>query len=111
MMPPDHWPARMMAIDILEDAGFSTFEAEDANVALRQLLEPPEIGLVFTDINMPGKVDGLQLARLVNEARPDVRLIVTSGRERPDAAEIPDHGRFLPKPYTSQGMLGMIAAM
>jgi CheY-like chemotaxis protein len=71
---------RVNAVDILEDAGFSTLEAEDAAQALKHIADHPEIGLLFTDINMPGEIDGLGLARLVHEDRPDLRVILTSGR-------------------------------
>lgn len=59
----------------------------------------PEISVLFTDINMPGERDGLALAEVVHQRRPDVRLILTSGREQPAPAEIPDDGQFIPKPY------------
>lgn len=89
---------RMVASDALQDAGCATYEAAEAEEALALVEDHPEISVLFTDINMPG-LDGLALARLVHARRPDMRLILTSGRERPSAAEIPDDGRFIPKPY------------
>jgi len=99
---------RMIAVDVLNDAGFATFEARDAADALEQIYDHPEIDLLFTDINMPGDIDGLELARRVHVARPEMGLILTSGRERPTGAQIPDHGRFLPKPYSADVMINLI---
>ena len=70
----------------------------------------PEISVLFTDINMPGQFDGLELARLVHEYRPDIRLILTSGRSPPAASEIPDAGRFLSKPYDQASLAKLVAA-
>lgn len=74
---------RMNAVDVLEDHGFAAIEAEDADDALVQLDAHPDISVLFTDINMPGRCDGLDLARQVHALRPDVHLIITSGKMRP----------------------------
>ena len=101
---------RFMAVDVLEQAGFVTFDACDAAEALRQFARHPEIDLLFTDINMPGDVDGLDLAHIVCGARPDVRLILTSGREHPGVSRIPSQGLFLQKPYRLDSLLELIGA-
>lgn len=101
---------RMNALDMLGDAGFDVVEAAQADEALVQLADHPEIGLLFTDVNMPGSMDGLDLARRVHELRPEVRLIVTSGKVRPIGRELPDHGQFIGKPYLEQQLLAMIRA-
>ena len=101
---------RMNAIDMLQDSGFGVLEAVDADDALRVLADHPEIGVLFTDINMPGSMDGLDLARRVHELRPDVHLIITSGKVRPSASEIPDSGRFIEKPYQQQQFIGLVQA-
>lgn len=90
---------RMEAADVLTDAGCSSLEAGDAEEALGVLKEHPEVRLLFTDINMPGPMDGLVLAKHVVETSPDVALIVTSGKRRIADTDLPDHGVFLPKPY------------
>ena len=90
---------RMEAADVLTDAGCNSLEAGDAEEALMVLDEHPEVSLLFTDINMPGAMDGLVLAKRVMETSPDVALIVTSGKRRIPDADLPDHGVFLPKPY------------
>jgi CheY-like chemotaxis protein len=101
---------RMNAADMLHDAGFATFEASGPEDALAQFARHPEISVLFTDINMPGGFDGLELARRVHAFRPDVRLIVTSGRGPPRPCELPDDGRFLPKPYDRASLARLIVS-
>lgn len=101
---------RINAIDMLTDAGFAVVEAGDAAEALEMLEQHPEIGLLFTDINMPGDMDGLELARRVHALRPDVHLIVTSGKVRPTKDEIPEPGDFLAKPYRERQIVGLVNA-
>ncbi|MDN4633633.1 response regulator [Sphingomonas sp. PsM26] len=101
---------RMNAMDMLEDAGFSVLEAADADHALSVIANHPEIGVLFTDINMPGTMDGLDLARRVHELRPDVHLIITSGKVRPSVAEIPDSGKFIEKPYQQDQFIRLVEA-
>jgi CheY-like chemotaxis protein len=99
---------RLVAVDALADSGLPSFEAGDAEEALRLLDDHSEISLVFTDINMPGEMDGLQLARKVHETRPDVELIVTSGQQRLLDRDLPDHGSFLCKPYRTSQLIALV---
>jgi CheY-like chemotaxis protein len=92
---------RMAAADIVADLGVTPYEAADAGEALALLGAHPEIGLIFTDVNMPG-MDGVTLARRARELRPDVKLLVTSGRGAVSEGELPEDGTFLPKPYGSR---------
>jgi CheY-like chemotaxis protein len=101
---------RMHATDMLQDSGFSTFEASGPEDALAQMAQHPEISVLFTDINMPGDFDGLELAHWVHAVRPDIQLILTSGRNAPDRCDIPDNGQFLPKPYDRASLTRLIAA-
>ena len=87
---------RMIAAEGLEDAGFEVIEAASADEALAILNTRNDVGVLFTDVNMPGSVDGVELARMVHQRWPDLRIIVTSGRDRP---AMPEDGRFVPKPY------------
>jgi CheY-like chemotaxis protein len=100
---------RLAAADLLSEAGVANYEAADADEALSTLAEHPEIGLIFTDVNMPGTMDGMSLARRVCRIRPDVGIIVTSGRRRIPDAELPDGGTFLPKPYRPQQLIDAVA--
>ena len=90
---------RLVAVDALLDCGVVPIEAADAQEALELLEEHPEILLMFTDINMPGDMDGLSLAQAALKMRPAMELIVTSGRNQLLDSELPDHGSFLAKPY------------
>lgn len=100
---------RMVAADALTDQGIMAWEAGDAGEALHVLEQHPRIGLVFTDVNMPGEMDGLSLAHEVSVRRPDVSLIVTSGAVRIADDELPDHGTFLPKPYPTDRLVRVVA--
>lgn len=101
---------RMNAVDMLEDAGFQTVEAADASSALDMLGRHPEVKVLFTDINMPGPIDGLDLARRVNQRHPHVHLILTSGKVRPSVGEIPSDGTFIAKPYGERAFIDLVRA-
>lgn len=101
---------RIVAADSLVDNGFCVLEAQDAEAALRLLDEHAEVAVLFTDINMPGPIDGLGLAEIVARQRPEVKVVVTSGRERIDDSRLPDHGVYLPKPYQPAQLASVIRA-
>ena len=69
----------MDAATFIEDAGFAVYEASNSDEAIRVLETTDNIRVVFTDINMPGSIDGLKLARYVRGRWPPIKLIVTSG--------------------------------
>lgn len=100
---------RMVAADALADAGILAWEAADADEALHALDEHPSIGLVFTDVNMPGAINGLGLAHEVSIRRPDVSLIVTSAAVTIKDEDLPDAGSFLPKPYLTERLVSIVA--
>lgn len=89
---------RLHAIDMIEDAGFVVLEAEDADAAIAILMLSADIQLVFTDIEMPGSMDGIQLAALVRDRWPPMHFIVTSGRDPVDASVLPVGCPFIAKP-------------
>ena len=84
---------------IIEDAGFEVIEAASADEAIRILECRGDIRVVFTDIDMPGSMDGLKLADAVHNRWPPIKRIVTSGRELIAEQDLPDGGRFFAKPY------------
>lgn len=98
----------MDAMQSLEDAGFDVVDAYDGEHALIRLQERPDIGAVFTDVNMPGRFDGVQLARMVNERRPDIVIIVTSGAINVQRTDLPEGGQFIPKPYRGEHVAKLI---
>lgn len=102
---------RMVASDILTDAGFRVYEAHDACEAMTLLEARSDVRVVFTDWNMPGNIDGLGLARLVRKRLPEVGVLVTSGKMHPAPDELPAGVRFLAKPYRPSALIEEIRAM
>jgi CheY-like chemotaxis protein len=101
---------RVCTAALLEDAGCQVIEAADAEEALRAFETHSQVTTVFTDINMPGPMNGLLLARAIFRMRPQVQLILTSGRGSPSEAEMPAGGHFLPKPYDCEQLTALIRA-
>ena len=99
---------RIAAADALVDRGIMAREAGNASEALEALDNHPQIGVVFTDINMPGEPDGLGLAEQVSVERPDVEIIVTSGARQMRDEDLPDDGVFLAKPYTPERLVQVV---
>jgi DNA-binding NtrC family response regulator len=99
---------RIVAADALADRGIMSWEAADAKEALDALAKHPRIGLVFTDVNMTGEMNGLGLAHEVSIVRPDVELIVTCGAAAVTDDELPDHATFLPKPYPPERLVELV---
>jgi two-component system, response regulator PdtaR len=103
---------RMMAADELEEAGFHVLEAANADVALAVLeARSDEVHVLFTDVDMPGSMDGMALAEQVHQRWPHTWLLISSGYARLHPGEIPDHGHFVPKPYRSDTLVQHIAEM
>ena len=102
---------RLDAVGIVEDVGFVAFEAADGEEALEMIKAHPEISVLFTDINMPGPVDGLDLARRVHESWPAMQLVITSGRIVPAGRDIPDHGHFIAKPYQPRAVADLLRSI
>ncbi len=99
---------RMVAADALADQGIMAWEAGDADEALDLLEQHPRVGVVFTDVTMPGEMDGLELAHRVNALRPDVKLVVTSGAVTIADEDPPDNGTFLAKPYPTERLVRVV---
>jgi CheY-like chemotaxis protein len=96
---------RLMAVDMLEDEGFSVIEAATADAAWAILEARDDISVLFTDVEMPGTMNGLDLASRVSARWPHIRLVITSGRVMLSNTAVPDHGQFVPKPYYSAQLL------
>ncbi|MDB5541333.1 MAG: hypothetical protein JWQ89_3060 [Devosia sp.] len=90
---------RMGIAGELADEGFTVFEAANADAALVLLQAEASINLLLTDIDMPGSMDGLKLAAAVRNRWPPVKIIVASGQIRILEVDLPEGGRFFPKPY------------
>ncbi len=103
----DEFLLRMDAVDMIVAAGFEAVEATDADAAIEILETRNDIAVIFTDIQMPGSMDGLKLARAVRGRWPPIKIIATSGVHVGET-DLPEGGRFLPKPYNSDQITGML---
>jgi two-component sensor histidine kinase/CheY-like chemotaxis protein len=107
----DEMMLRMRAVDIVEDAGFTAIEAVNADEALAILESRSDIELLFTDIQMPGSMDGLKLAHAVHERWPSIKIILVSGKLTPTDAEKPILSRFFGKPLDVKHMIAEMQEM
>jgi len=107
----DEMVLRMRAVDIVEDAGFTAVEATNADQAISVLEARSDISLLFSDIQMPGSIDGLKLAHAVHERWPDIKIILVSGQINPSAEEKPENSRFFGKPIDSKQMIAELQDM
>lgn len=89
----------LMAIGVVEDAGFHAISATTADEAVAMLESRPDIRLVFTDVDMPGSMDGMKLAAAVRDRWPPIEIIVVSGYRQVEDGDLPSRARFFSKPY------------
>lgn len=101
----DEMVLRMRAVDIVEDAGFMPIEAVSADEAIQILESRDDISLLFTDIQMPGSMDGLKLAHAAHSRWPHIKIILVSGQIAVTEADKPDNSKFFPKPLEVQQMV------
>ena len=90
---------RMDVVEQLEESGFKVFEAPDADRAIKILEANSAIRVLFTDIDMPGSMDGLKLAAAVRDRWPPIRIVVASGLRKINVDSLPADSRFFTKPY------------
>jgi CheY-like chemotaxis protein len=98
----DDFLIRMGAVDMVQAAGFNVVEAGNADEAILILEDRFDITVVFTDIQMPGSMDGLKLAEAVRGRWPPIKIMATSGRIKVRADDLPEGSCFLSKPYSGQ---------
>jgi len=101
----DNLLIRMDSSDILKDAGFRVIEAEGADDAIARPEKADHVELLFSDVDMPGSMNGLALAEVVHRRWPNIRLLLTSGEHDIADEQIPDDGRFLPEPYSAKAIV------
>jgi len=102
---------RMLAVEIAHEAGFAALEACDADSAVTLLEARNYIVLLFTDVQMPGSMDGIKLAHAVRDRWPPIKIMVASGRARLELSELPLGSRFLAKPYAAEVMIAGLQSM
>jgi CheY-like chemotaxis protein len=102
---------RMGALDLVASAGFEALEARDADEAIRILESRDDIRLVFTDVEMPGTMDGVKLAHYIRDRWPPVLLLVASGKTIVEESHLPSGARFFPKPYGNTAIIETMTRM
>lgn len=102
-------PLLLMNIaDELSEAGFNVIESRNADHALRQFENRSGIEILFTDVDMPGSMDGLELGNIVRQRWPDVTVIITSGKLSTDEETLLSGALFIPKPYSATELVDAI---
>jgi len=107
----DEMLLRMRAVDMVEDAGFTSVEAVDADEAVAILESRSDIALMFSDIQMPGTMDGLTLAHIVHKRWPPIRIILVSGQLKLETFDMPPGSRFFGKPLEAKVMMAQMRNM
>jgi two-component system, response regulator PdtaR len=107
----DEMLIRMGAVDLVLSAGYEALEARDADKAIRILEARHDIDLVFTDVQMPGKMDGIKLANFIRGRWPPVKLLVASGNAIIEESSLPSGSRFFSKPYDDHAITDAMAKL
>lgn len=107
----DEMVLRMRAVDIVQDAGFNSVEAVNADEALKILESRSDISLLFTDIQMPGSIDGLKLAHAVHKRWPSIKIVLVSGKIALSDDDKPESSRFFGKPLEAEQMIAELQEM
>jgi len=105
----DNSHIRASAMEVLLQHGLTPYEAENADEALFVIAAHPNAAILFTDIEMPGGMNGIELAARAHDARPGMGIIVTSGHYCGDRQmQMPEYATFLAKPYQSRQLLDAV---
>ena len=102
---------RLHASDLVEEAGFIAIEARNADEAIAILESRSDITLLFTDVHMPGSMDGVKLAHAVRNRWPPIKIVVVSGHMQVDQNDLPVDSRFFGKPFQAEKMIAELRAM
>ena len=113
LVAEDEEDVRLVVCEALSAAGFTVLEAESGPGALRILENNPGIHLLFTDIRMPGGMDGFELAHRAKQLRPDLRVVYTTGyvKELPWGEHGVGYGPMLSKPYHHRDLVAEVNRM
>lgn len=102
---------RLGAVDLVLAAGYEALEARDADEAIRILESRDDIDLVFTDVQMPGTMDGIKLSHFIRDRWPPVKLIIASGAAILEESSLPVGSRFFSKPYDDRTITEAMARL
>ena len=100
---------RLDAREILEGAGYVVTEAASADEAMPLLADGETTEAILTDINMPGSLDGLELARMVDGLMPEIAIVIMSGKQLPRREDLPLKATFVAKPFSASMLLQRVA--
>ncbi|MFT0546234.1 response regulator [Allopusillimonas ginsengisoli] len=99
MVVEDNVELRCMISDILSQTGFHVLQAGTADDAAQKLQNGASVHVVFSDVNMPGEMDGIDLAKWLRRNRPEIKIVLTSGQLQFGAAGLCDGGSIIMKPF------------
>jgi CheY-like chemotaxis protein len=102
---------RIMASEMVETAGLAAIEAADAVEAIEVLQNRHDIRIVFSDVKMPGGLDGLQLASIVRDRWPLIEIVLTSGHVTKKEVKLPTGAVFFQKPYRTEDVVSAFRQM
>jgi CheY-like chemotaxis protein len=102
---------RLGMASAIEEAGYEVVEAINADDAIVRLEQHKDVGLVLTDVDMPGSMDGIRLAHYVRHRWPPMHLVVVSGKVGVKPGELPAGAKFLSKPYQDPVLINLVDAM
>ncbi|RYE45427.1 MAG: response regulator [Hyphomicrobiales bacterium] len=102
---------RFAAMDLVESAGYEAVEARNADEAIRILGARTDIRVVFTDVDMPGTMDGLKLAHFIRDRWPPIKLVVASGMKILAESQLPKGSRFFSKPYEDSSIVSALTEL
>lgn len=112
MIVEDEFLVRDLAVCELEDNGFTVVEFDSADAALPYLREHGgEAALILTDVQMPGRLNGLELVEILSRLWPDVPVLITSGGPLVDPRRLPSCAAFLRKPWLPEDMVARVGRM
>ena len=111
LLVEDEFLVRMVGADILTEAGFQVVEAANGDEALTMLEDRDDVSVLFTDIDMPGSLNGLDLAKVAYHRWPHIAVLIVSGKVRPGPDELPPGGHFIGKPYQPAAVVRQIHGM
>jgi CheY-like chemotaxis protein len=102
---------RMLAVEVVEEAGYTAIEARDGHEAVVLLESRADIALLFTDIDMPGSMDGLKLAHAVRNRWPPIKILIVSGKQQLQNGDLPSNSCFFGKPYRTAALVEELRLM
>jgi CheY-like chemotaxis protein len=99
---------RACVADLLEQSGFEVMGASTGEEAIDLIAKCQGVGVVVSDVAMPGSIDGFDLARWLDRDRPRIGVVLVSGVREPDTGTLPSGARFLTKPVRASTLLRLV---